>query len=216
MKRRMMSGLLCGLICAAALIQSAGADILVVSNLSETLRANTPIANPQYWAAQSFFAGTFTGQVTSIDVIAGNAVDAPAAVAELRKANIDGEIDTSAAGLLGTFSAPDLSGVEGIRIFLPDNLMTLLPATKYWFILGASNDGTFDWSYAETPYFTGLGSLGNYADSSDGGASWDHRDDAFPYFIRVNARTAPIPEPSVYLVIILGLTVGSLRRPTRT
>jgi hypothetical protein len=187
------------------------ADILV-SNLSEPFRASTPIANPEYWGAQSFHTVGFGVVLDSIEAIVGNGDGPPSVVAELRRATGPlGEIDTTAGGLLTTFTAPDMSGATSVRLFTPNSPVTLDPTTKYWFILGADS-GTYDWSYANTNFYTGPGMLGNFADSSDAGVTWNLRDESFPYFIQVNGST--IPEPSsLFVLAVTGLgMIGVLRR----
>lgn len=200
-----ISGWFGGLLLSSIGFSSVQADILV-SNLDRPFRASTPIANPEYWAGQSFlFATPNPVQLTSIDAIVGNGAGSPAVVAELR-GSVAGEIDNSAGGLLATFTSPDLSGATSIRNFTPGSAVTLLPNTLYWFTLGSSNAGTFDWDYANDPLTSGFGILSSYSDSSDAGATWTLRDDAFPYFLRVN--TSAVPEPGCGILILAGLASG--------
>jgi hypothetical protein len=195
------------------------ADVLV-SNLSEPFRGNTPIANPEYWGAQSFYTSGSFFDISSIDVIGGNAANSPDVVAELRLATgALGDIDMSAGGLIGTFSAPDMTGALAVRSFTPVGSINLAPSTKYWFMLGA-NSGAYDWSYANTNFSTGPGALGNFAQSSDAGASWTHYDNAFPFFVQVNGLSS-IPEPAGLVAIGIGfislfLTGRWRRRPAST
>ncbi len=195
-------------------LPAARADILV-SNLDQPFRAATPIAELEYWAAQSFNTSDFAIELFSIAAIVGNGANSPAVVAELRRATgPDFEIDTSPAGLVGTFTAPDMSGATSVRTFAPDSTMTLDATTNYWFVLGSSNAGTYDWDYANEGLFSGPGSLGNYSDSSDGGATWDLRSNDFPYFIEVNGQAA-IPEPSsagMAVLMLAGWLVTRRRR----
>jgi hypothetical protein len=208
--RHSVIGILLSVILILSFQSIVRADILV-SNLGEPFRADTPIANPEFWGAQSFFSGVDNYQLDSIDAIVGNGALSPAVVAQLRKSDINGEIDTTAGGLITTFTGPGMLGATSVRTFLPDSLVNLVSTNKYWFILGSGNTGTYDWSYAAGPLTTGPGALSNYADSSDGGATWSHRDDAFPYFIQVNGTSA-VPEPSslclagAIAIGLLGLT----------
>lgn len=195
MKRLHWSILTLGTIASFLAPPAARADILV-SNLDQPFRAATPIAELEYWGAQSFNTSDFAMDLLSVAAIVGNGANAPAVVAELRRATgANFEIDTSAAGLVGTFTAPDMSGATSVRMFTPDSAMTLDANTTYWFLLGSSNAGTYDWDYANSGLFSGPGSLGNYSDSSDGGVTWDLRGNDFPYFIEVNGSAA-IPEPA--------------------
>lgn len=186
---------------------SARADSVIVSNLAESIRAATPIADPQYWGAQSFSVdGPYA--LTTILALMGNASGSPSPVIELRS-SVAGEIDTSAAGLITTFTAPDLSGAASARTFTPDQPVTLDVGELYWFIVGTT-DGGFDWFYvADTAASTGA--IGTFADSSDAGATWDYRDFTFPYFIEV--RGDVVPEPGTALLLALG--IGGLAARSR-
>jgi hypothetical protein len=189
---------------------AARAEFVLVSNLSEPPRDDTPIANPEFWAAQSFFPDTNAYLLSSIEAIVGNGANSPQVVAELRKADVNGDIDVTAGGLLPTFTAPDMSGPTSVRSFAPDNPVALLPVQKYWFLLGSSNAGTYDWSYANTGLYAGPGSLGDFADSSDAGATWTRRDSPyFPYLIQVN--TNAIPEPNAIILVTIGLALLPLK-----
>src|SRR4051812_40664281 len=86
---------------------SAASGSILVGNLDEPFRDATPIANPEYWGAQSFVVDTQSHALSWIDALVGEGFSDPGVVAELRSANASGEIDQSAAGLLTTFVAPD-------------------------------------------------------------------------------------------------------------
>jgi len=98
------------MILASALLLAARADaVIIVSDFGETLRAATPIANPVYWAAQSFTPDA-DYDLDTVAAIMGNATGVPGAVIQLRSADGAGEIDPTPAGLLTDFAVPDLSG----------------------------------------------------------------------------------------------------------
>ncbi len=190
----------------------ATADILV-SNLSSPYRSSTPIGNPEFWGGQSFlFATPDPVYLSSIEAIVGNGSGAPEVVAELRSSiGPDFEIDNTPAGLLATFAAPDMSGPAGIRSFAPNASVMLMPNTVYWFTLGSANAGTFDWDYADDSVTTGFGVMGNYADSSDAGATWILRDSTFPYFMQVNTSAIPEPTGGLVLTCIAGAMAAGFR-----
>ena len=166
---------------------------ILVTNLAEPFRSATPISNPQYWGAQSFSPDAQRYALTSVAAVVGNAGGSPGIVAELRRADANGDIDQTPEGLLTTFTAPDLTGDPAARLFTPDAGVTLEPETKYWFVLGNTDTGTFDWSYADTNNTLGPGTLGNYGDTSDAGVTWDYRGSEFPYFIQVKANAVAGP-----------------------
>jgi hypothetical protein len=174
---------------------------LIVSNLGEPVRDATPIANPQYWGAQSF-SPDVDYLLTSVAAIMGNASGSPDAVIELRASNA-GEVDTSASGLLATFTVPDLSGSLAVRTFTPNSSVTLLGGVQYWFVVGTETGG-FDFAYSATNFATGPGALLPFADSIDAGATWVNRDLEFPYLIEVQGEV--VPEPGTLVLVGLGLT----------
>lgn len=215
MKRLHWSILTLGTIASFLAPPAARADILV-SNLDQPLRDATPIAELEYWGAQSFNTSDFAFTISSVTILGGNGANAPAVVAQLRLATGPlGDIDNTAGGLVGTFTAPDMSGAIAARTLTPDSVMTLDPTTKYWFILGSSNAGTYDWGYADTAITSGPGTLDNHANSSDGGANWSHFDNAFPFYLEVDGSEAAIPEPAsagLAGVLMLGWLATRRRR----
>jgi hypothetical protein len=151
------------------------------------------MGNPMYWAAQSFRVADQPFALTSIELITGDGIDSPLVLAELRNDSM-GEIDAAPTGLLTSFSAPALDGPQSERSFLPDSTVTLQPQTKYWFVLGSLNAGTFGWSYADTFVFSGPGALEEFADSNDAGANWAYHSiaDFQPYFLQVSGTFLPL------------------------
>lgn len=190
----------CVAVLAGLLGAAAQADTLIVGNLSEPVRAATPIGTPQYWAAQSFSVDT-AYDLTTIAALMGNAVGTVDAVIELRSSDAFGEIDLGAGGLLASFAAPDLSGAAGVRSFSPNAPVSLNAGAQYWFVVGV-NSGAFDWFYADSNSYAGPGAILTFADSSDAGATWTYGD-VFPFFIEV--RGDAVPEPAALLLLATGL-----------
>jgi hypothetical protein len=184
---------------------------IIVSNLGESLRAATPIANPTYWAAQSFSTDAdYT--VTTVAALMGNATGVPDTVIELRR-DAAGEIDLSPGGLLTQFTAPDLSGPLAARTFTPASAVTLLAGVPYWFVVGTHSEG-FDWGYVADSAAGTTGAIGVFADSLDAGATWEYPDFTFPYFIEVQGDV--VPEPGTLLLAGLGLVGIGLRGQRRS
>jgi len=148
--------------------------------------------------------------LVSIDAIVGDGSvsPSPAVIAELRNDNA-GDVGS----LITTFTTPDVSGAPSARTFLPNNTVTLLANTTYWFVLGVSNpsDGTFFWSYAEGNGSAGPGSLLSFAYSNDSGATWVNFGSDNPFFVRVNV----VPEPGSAAVLGALSTAFGLSRLRR-
>jgi hypothetical protein len=202
MLKRSLDSITRGALAASFLALFAGAayaDSLIVGNLTEPIRAATPIANPQYFAAQSF-APDASYDLTTIITLMGNAADADAVV-ELRGSDALGQIDLSASGLIASFTVPDLTGPAAPRSFTPNAAVILGAGVQYWFVIGV-NSGGLDWFYADSNDYAGPGAILTFADSSDAGASWIYGSD-FPFFIEV--RGDAVPEPAPMLLLALGL-----------
>ena len=205
-------------VCAALATASSHANTVLVSTLGEPDRIGTdgsPIANPQYWAAQEFRTDGDSHLLSSIQAWVGDGLNAPVVVAELRAATASGEIDLTPSGLIDTFAAPGVSGARSARSFAPLSLDMLAPNTSYWFELGvAPGPGTFNWMYIETSTYTGIGSIpvvNSVADSSDGGATFVYHDLASrPYKFQVNVSS--VPESGSLLLMLAGLGTLALAR----
>lgn len=203
---------------AALATVSARADIVLISTLGEPDRIGTdgsPIANPQYWAAQEFRTDGASHLLSSIQAWVGDGLNNPFVVAELRAATVLGEIDLTPSGLIDTFTVPDVSGTRSARTFTPLGLNTLAPNTNYWFELGVMPGvGTFNWMYIETSNYTGIGSIpvvSSVADSSDGGVTFVYHDLASrPYKFQVNVSS--VPEPGSLTLALIGLGGAALLR----
>ncbi len=182
----------------------AVSETLLVSNLSEPLRDATAIGNnpnpvdtpqgpsvPWSWGAQAFVSDNQPHQLTSIAALVGDGSlsPSPIVVAQLHADN-GGVI----GDLITTFTAPDVTGPLNALTFLPDGTVILDPNTQYWFVLGseAPGDGTFFMGYADSNLSVGPGALGNFADSSDSGMTWNYGDASFPYFIQVNVANSSL------------------------
>jgi hypothetical protein len=120
-------------------VASAGT---LVSNLGEPTRFTTTV-DMGLWAAQGFATDANSYTLTDFRTVVGNGTGSPSVVAELRASTMSGSIDTSAGGLLTTFTAPDVSGALGVQTFTPEQSVDLDPNTTYYLILGVSGAGSF-------------------------------------------------------------------------
>lgn len=170
---------------------AARADVLV-SNLAEPERAFNVIA-PSDWATQSFDTDEFAHMLSSIEAIVGNEIGPSGAFAQLRASDLNGNMVETPDGVLATFTVPDLTGPRSARAFIPDGSVMLEPATRYYFVLGASIDGTFEWSYAEGNGQVGPGTLAQYEYSFDAGKTWTIFGSDNPFHMAVNVDAVPPP-----------------------
>jgi hypothetical protein len=175
-----------------------GATILV-DNLTEATR-DTTVIHAGEWAAQSFITDANLHSLAGITTVLGEAIGAPAVVAELRRDTLTGLVVT-------TFLTPDLSGPLSDISLNPAGSVTLDANTTYWLIFGVLGGGQYGWSYARGDNFAGPGVLSAYGYSTDLGATWDPArvDVADPYKIRVTVDA--VPEPSTLLTSLAALLV---------
>ena len=166
-------------------VRTATADPLI-DNLAEPTRAGTVLgsAGPDLiWAAQAFTTPVRV-QLAEVQVLAGLAIDAPGAVAELRS-GVD-----AGGPVVASFSVPALSETTRETVsLLPDVQVTLEPDTQYWVVMGNAAGGSFEWAYAEGNSYAGSGVLGEYAYSFDLGATWSAPGVENPYQIAVLVNT---------------------------
>lgn len=194
----------------------ASADILV-TNLGEpnnpngpTIVGNTPGGpDDQVWGAQSFTTGSEAWTLTSIDALMGSATNGNIPViAQLRADTGTNEIDMSGGGLIATFNIPGLSGGNSARNFLLNANELLSSNTQYWFMIGidpGDTTNTFEWDYSNTGNFSGSGSLAEFGQSIDAGATWTYPNNPyFPWKIQVNGFSA-VPEPGTASFTLAGL-----------
>jgi hypothetical protein len=214
------------LVCALVVNAATRADAVLISTLGQPFRDNVPIGNnpnPQpppplspfwEWAAQSFTTDNNSYRLTSIDAVVGNGAASPVVVSELRKDDVlTTEIDSTPSGLITSFTAPSVLGAPSARSFTPNTNVTLEPNTTYWFLLGASGSGTYDWSYIEGSSYTGPGSIraqNAFAQSDNSGVDWRYFAlTAHPLYFQVNVE---VPEPCAFALSAMGLALLPMRR----
>jgi hypothetical protein len=178
-------------LCFAALASTLRAQV-IVSNLAEPARA-VNVLNGTDWAAQSFETDARRYFLTSIDVITGEDTGDAAAFAELRSADVNGDLDGEPGALQATFTVPDLFGPLAVRTFVPDRVVVLQRNHRYYFVFGGIGDGPINWSYAEGNGQTGPGALSQYQYTYDGAATWINFGTDNPFHIAVKGDEIPCP-----------------------
>jgi hypothetical protein len=199
----------------ALLAPPARAGILV-SNLAEPERAFNTL-DSKVWASQGFETDANGYTLTDIKAIVGDVSGSAGAFAQIRGSTLSGDMDTSASGLLSTFTVPSLTGPHSARTFTPTSVVTLAPSTRYYFELGATGTGSYEWSYAQGNGSTGPGSFSQYEYSFDGGATFGSFGTADPFHLQIDVTpsVAVVPEPSsITLLLSGGLAVMLIRRRT--
>jgi hypothetical protein len=188
---------------------AAEADVLL-SNLAEE-RRDASLLSEDLWAAQSFTNDANTWTLTSIRAVVGDQTESPDVFAELRDGSVTGTLLTS-------FSLPGFGGPESVRTFTPLSSVTLNPGGTYYFILGSTGEGAFDWAYAEGNNQVGTASFANFWYSEQQGADWTDFGGDNPFFLEVNgvAPGGAVPEPAAWALMITGFGLaGALVRRRR-
>jgi hypothetical protein len=197
-----------------ALLASPARAGILVSNLAEPERAFN-ILDSKVWASQGFQTDANGYTLTDIKAIVGDVSGSAGAFAQIRGSTASGDMDSSAAGLLATFTVPSLTGPHSARTFTPASVVILAPSTRYYFELGATGTGSFEWSYAQGNGSTGPGSFSQYEYSFDGGGTFASFGTADPFHLQVDVTpsAAVVPEPSsITLLLSGGLAVMFIRR----
>jgi len=178
----------------AFLVVPAQADVLL-SNLGEPVRDFNTL-DSLLWAAQSFETDANSYNLTNIMALVGGELGSSGGFAQLRSSTATGDMDTSAGGLLLTFTLPGLAGARSPRTFTPIGALLLAASTRYYFVLGATGPGSFEWSYAEGNGSIGPGSFTQFEYTFDGGVNWGSFDNENPFHLQVNVTPEAVPEPS--------------------
>lgn len=183
------------LVASSFLLAISSQAFVVVSNLSEPQRDFNQI-DALLWAAQSFVTDDETYGISAIQAIVGEEAGSSGAFAEIRSATPAGDMDTSPSGLIASLSVPALSGPKSARTFVPPAPVLLVPNTRYYFLLGASDGGSFEWSYAEGNGQVGPALFDQYQYTFDGGVLWAQFGTENPFHMQVDAA----PESESVLV----------------
>ena len=172
----------------------------VVTNL-----ANAPFsvdAAPRNAAAQSFTTGGLAEDLQSVTLkLLGGA------------GSIDVSVFSNNAGLPGTSLlhlgtlTPAGVGFADYTLIAPSGF-TLAANTTYW--VEGNYIGSPDWAYTNDQTFSGSGKLGNFTNSSDGGATWNGPYSDAPYQFQVDAGPAAVPEPATLVLALSGIALGGL------
>jgi hypothetical protein len=192
-----MRRFLCVLAALALLLGGAGqvqGDI-VVTNLAES--PNNVDSNINA-AAQSFTTGGLAETLQSVTLkLLGGA------------GSIDVSIFSDNADLPGTSKlhlgtlTPVGSGFADYTLNVASSF-TLAANTTYW--VEGNFNGSPDWAYTFSTTFSGSGTLGNFTNSNDGGATWGGPfpfSDG-PYQLQVNAGAAAVPQPASLTLLAIG------------
>jgi hypothetical protein len=206
---------------------------IVVSNLDQPVVGSTMVGavelgmppfpfNFEY--AQEFTTGSQSFKLGSIIASLGAATGNYSGNAELLTDNKDSPGSTvltvftfPSVGINNLPYIPIIGPSYGDLSFTPAMTGLLLSAdTSYWFVLGASGTGSFQWQFTDSSTVSGEGSLPNTAVSNSPGIWSVYPDSAEPFLIQVNAS---VPEPSTFVLIGwagligLGVLLGRRGRP---
>jgi hypothetical protein len=163
------------------------------------------------WAAQSFVTDATAHPLAEIDILAGSRVGSP-----LQLAGLYSDSAARPGTLLTTLSINVGPGSPTVVDLVPAVQVMLAPSTAYWLVIGASGVGSLGWAYAEGNGYTGTGSLGSYAYSSDLGVSWGSLGTDNPY--QMSVQVVAVPEPETFALLLAGLSalgmIAKYRKPT--
>jgi hypothetical protein len=165
--------------------------------------------NDEY--AQEFRTGSQDANLGSVEASLGAATGSFSGIAELVTDNNNSPGATVLTGF--TFPAVPVNNLPFIPLtgpyadlsFAPTTTGLILSAnTSYWFILGASGSGNFQWQFTDSAAVSGVGTLPNTAFSNSPGSWSVDPDSEEPFLIQVNS----VPEPSSLISGTLAGLIG--------
>jgi hypothetical protein len=176
-----------------------GGTVVIVGNLTDTpagVDAETLTA-----AAQAFTTG-------------GTAETLQDVVLELLGADNEGAVDVSlfsdSSGLPGSslLSLGELTPTgSGYADYTATGTYALAADSTYWVVVDYL--GSPSWGFTASAAYTGTGTLGSLANSTNGGTTWlgpfAPTADNEPYLLEVDAATTATPEPSGLVLMLMGI-----------
>jgi hypothetical protein len=172
------------------------------------------------WYAQSFSTGEIAYHLDSITAPLGNATGGAGLqiVAQLR---LGAGSVPAATGVPLVFSSPlSTTGMENV-VLTPSTPITLDANQTYWLVFGANAapgaTGVvgYDWNFAQSPLWTGEGTLGGWSVYDETSLGWTSPEGTAPQMLGVLATAIPEPQSIYLLVMGLGLVAGVRRQANR-
>jgi len=177
----------------AAAMMAQAASVVIVDNLSQPPVGTDVGLNA---AAQQFIVGgtSLTLQDVTLDLIG-----IPGEVA-----SVDVSLFSDDSGLPGTslLSLGELTpSGTGFADYTASGTYSLAADTPYWIVVDYL--GVPSWGYTNDNTYSGTGTLGTFANSDNGGTSWNGPYDDQPYILEVTGTTgtSPVPEPSSVILL---------------
>ncbi|MFI5458258.1 MAG: choice-of-anchor R domain-containing protein [Isosphaerales bacterium] len=211
--------------------QSARAGNLVVSNLGQSpsgadfiMPYDPSIGQFGFTAAQEFNTGSPATSLDRIFANIGNYDSGTNGDFQLTATLLADSAGTPSGSPLVSFTfnvgSIPTSGFANVE-FDPVGTFNLAASTNYWFVLSGSSpsdgSGGVNWNYTDSTITSGPGSLPQFNNSYDGGATWNGPFSGGPYLVQVNGVLS-VPEPagwvlgSIGFAAVLGLARWSRSR----
>ena len=188
-----------GALVLLVLAPAAGRGDIILGNLGA---ASGSDSSSESINSSDFFAGSFTmgSQAYSLsDAQILLTFSPPRSTTFEIESDSTGQSQPSGA-ILSTFNNPIFGSGLITYTFTPDSPFTFAPNTTYWLVGSTSNALGANWAVSNPPTNpTGSGAdFGNYASSSDGGATWTK---SISNAAQFQLDGTAVPEPS-YLVMV--------------
>ena len=189
-----------GLVAALTWLPQARSQTVIVDNLSQAIQDYGAVTSTT-WVANQFTTDNQSYDLTSVRLNLRTAFNtAGNFIVQIW----DDNLTTGPGNLLLTLSGSSNPASAGLYTYIPLTTVTLNPATSYWIAAGVSSgNGIYGWNSTSTSAANGLGSVGGFSVSFDGGATWNGSDPSAHQMFSVSGFS--VPEPRSY-----ALTAGAV------
>ncbi|MBI3414239.1 MAG: hypothetical protein HY043_02785 [Verrucomicrobia bacterium] len=201
MKTLAQSRYVVSLAVALSFVASAHGQVLIVDNLaaSRSISSSASVFDTQ-WEANKFVTDSHSYRLKSVSLL----MDSASIPANSFQVEVRSDAGRQPGEVLAILSGSSNPKIADIYSYFTTSRVILGPDTPYWIVASVrTGNGEYSWNFASDQSFVGVGQLGGWSESINGGATWSDEEVAFPSQFSVVGEI--VPEPSSCVLIVLGL-----------